>query len=96
MENVERRAEIGTEEWLFLGGRQVKELQRGKVWSVQVVGAGRGPLVRASLSAAQRANRKLRIYAVEKNPNAIISLQNLITTEGCAPLQKTTPRGVQL
>ncbi len=50
--------------------------------SAQVVGAGRGPLVRASLSAAERAKRKLRIYAVEKNPNAIISLQNLIATEG--------------
>ncbi|BDA41363.1 Protein arginine N-methyltransferase 5 [Coccomyxa sp. Obi] len=49
---------------------------------LMVVGAGRGPLVRASLSAAQRAKRRLRIYAVEKNPNAIISLQNLIATEG--------------
>ncbi|EIE25124.1 protein arginine N-methyltransferase 5 [Coccomyxa subellipsoidea C-169] len=49
---------------------------------LMVVGAGRGPLVRASLSAAERAKRKLRIYAVEKNPNAIISLQNLIATEG--------------
>lgn len=48
----------------------------------QVVGAGRGPLVRAALSAAQRAKRRLRVYAVEKNPNAIVSLQNLIATEG--------------
>jgi len=38
-----------------------------------VVGAGRGPLVRASLNAAQKADRKIRIYAVEKNPNAVVT-----------------------
>jgi protein arginine N-methyltransferase 5 len=37
------------------------------------VGAGRGPLVRASLSAADRAQRKVTVYAVEKNPNAVIT-----------------------
>mmetsp|Transcript_2186 Transcript_2186/g.5170 ORF Transcript_2186/g.5170 Transcript_2186/m.5170 type:complete len:276 (-) Transcript_2186:212-1039(-) len=47
-----------------------------------VVGAGRGPLVRASLKAAQRAKRKLRVYAVEKNPNAVVTLQHLIAQEG--------------
>ncbi|KAJ3595240.1 hypothetical protein NHX12_005083 [Muraenolepis orangiensis] len=36
-----------------------------------VLGAGRGPLVNAALSAAHHADRKLKIYAVEKNPNAI-------------------------
>ena len=41
---------------------------------LMVVGAGRGPLVRASLIAAQQADRKLRkVYAVEKNPNAIVT-----------------------
>ena len=50
----------------------------------QVVGAGRGPLVRASLSAAARCRRRLRVYAVEKNPNAVVTLHNLVATEGCA------------
>lgn len=50
---------------------------------VMVVGAGRGPLVRASLAAAAAAQRRVRVYAVEKNPNAIVSLQNLILYEGC-------------
>lgn len=38
-----------------------------------VLGAGRGPLVNASLRAARQADRKLRVYAVEKNPNAVIT-----------------------
>lgn len=40
---------------------------------LMVLGAGRGPLVNASLRAARQADRKLRVYAVEKNPNAIIT-----------------------
>ncbi|PNY18050.1 arginine N-methyltransferase, partial [Trifolium pratense] len=39
-----------------------------------VVGAGRGPLVRSSVQAAKRAGRKLKVYAVEKNPQAAIAL----------------------
>lgn len=38
-----------------------------------VVGAGRGPLVNRALEAADRAKYKVHIYAVEKNPMAIIS-----------------------
>lgn len=49
---------------------------------LMVVGAGRGPLVRASLQAARRAARALRVYAVEKNPNAVVTLQNLVEEEG--------------
>jgi len=49
---------------------------------LMVVGAGRGPLVRASLRASQKAGRKLQVYAVEKNPNAVITLQNLVVSEG--------------
>lgn len=48
---------------------------------VMVVGAGRGPLVRASLQAAKETGRKIRIYAVEKNPNAVVTLHNLIKLE---------------
>jgi type II protein arginine methyltransferase len=44
---------------------------------LMVLGAGRGPLVLASLRASRRSNRKLRVFAVEKNPNAVIILKNL-------------------
>lgn len=47
-----------------------------------VVGAGRGPLVKASLAAAETAQRTIRIVAVEKNPNAIITLRNMAVMEG--------------
>lgn len=38
-----------------------------------VVGAGRGPLVHASLNAAEMANQQIKVYAVEKNPNAVLT-----------------------
>jgi len=44
---------------------------------VMVVGAGRGPLVRAVFSAADFVQRKVRVYAVEKNPNAVLTLRTL-------------------
>ena len=40
---------------------------------IMVVGAGRGPLVDASLRAAYSVDRKVMIYAVEKNPGAVIT-----------------------
>jgi protein arginine N-methyltransferase 5 len=40
---------------------------------IMVVGSGRGPLVRACLRAAALAEREIKVYAVEKNPNAIIT-----------------------
>jgi protein arginine N-methyltransferase 5 len=43
---------------------------------IMVVGAGRGPLVEASLNASRRAKVKPRMWAVEKNPNAIITLRS--------------------
>lgn len=52
-----------------------------------VVGAGRGPLVRASLQAATRAEREIRVYAVEKNPNAVVTLRNLVRSEGWENVQ---------
>ncbi|XP_047326834.1 protein arginine N-methyltransferase 1.5-like [Impatiens glandulifera] len=48
---------------------------------VIVVGAGRGLLVRAAFKAARETRRRVRIYAVEKNPNAVISLDNMIKNE---------------
>ncbi|KAL6011743.1 Protein arginine N-methyltransferase 5 [Asimina triloba] len=49
---------------------------------LMVVGAGRGPLVRASLQAAEETGRKLKVYAVEKNPNAVVTLHSLLKMEG--------------
>ena len=48
-----------------------------KVTVLMVVGAGRGPLIEASLRAAVTARRQLRVYAVEKNPNAVVTLRNM-------------------
>ncbi|XP_034947446.1 protein arginine N-methyltransferase 5 [Chelonus insularis] len=44
---------------------------------IMVVGAGRGPLVRATLNAADIAKVAVKVYAIEKNPNAIITLHAL-------------------
>ncbi|KAF2362290.1 PRMT5 oligomerization domain [Trinorchestia longiramus] len=41
---------------------------------IMVVGAGRGPLVRRALVAASQAERNIKLYAVEKNPNAVLTL----------------------
>uniref|UniRef100_A0A7N0U6W9 Protein arginine N-methyltransferase n=1 Tax=Kalanchoe fedtschenkoi TaxID=63787 RepID=A0A7N0U6W9_KALFE len=49
---------------------------------LMVVGAGRGPLVRAALEAADETERKLKVYAVEKNPNAVVTLHSLVKLEG--------------
>ena len=47
-----------------------EEASAGRILVLMVLGAGRGPLVRASLKAAELSNRKVKVYAVEKNPNA--------------------------
>ena len=44
---------------------------------IMIVGAGRGPIVRASIKASKRASRATSIYALDKNPNAITTLYNL-------------------
>ena len=44
---------------------------------VMVVGAGRGPLVRASLRASERANIAIFVYALDKNPNAVVTLRQV-------------------
>lgn len=43
---------------------------------VMVVGAGRGPLVAASLRAAKRAAVQIKVWAVEKNHNAVHTLRH--------------------
>ncbi|KAM6453502.1 protein arginine N-methyltransferase 5 [Liasis olivaceus] len=52
------------------------EEKETNVQVVMVLGAGRGPLVNASLRAARQANRHIKIYAVEKNPNAVVTLES--------------------
>lgn len=42
-----------------------------------VVGAGRGPLVRSAFNASANVNRKIKMYVIEKNPNAIVTLSAL-------------------
>lgn len=53
------------------------EEKDNKVILVMVLGAGRGPLVTASLNAADKAGRRIKVYAVEKNPNAVVTLEGL-------------------
>ncbi len=48
----------------------------GVVPVVMVVGAGRGPLVAAAIRAARTAGVIITLYAVEKNPNALVTLHS--------------------
>ncbi|TPP64856.1 Arginine N-methyltransferase [Fasciola gigantica] len=48
---------------------------------VMVLGAGRGPLVNATLSASKRADCPVRVYVIEKNPNALYTLQDRMSHE---------------
>lgn len=61
-----------------LNDRVPDELKQKKTTIIMVLGAGRGPLVRAALNAAKNTERKVKIYVIEKNPNAIITLTALI------------------
>lgn len=44
-------------------------------------GAGRGPLIRRALSAAKKAKATIKVIALDKNPNAIVTLRNMIIDE---------------
>ena len=48
---------------------------------IWVCGAGRGPLVDRCLNAAERAGRSIRLTALEKNPNALVTLQDRQATD---------------
>lgn len=61
--------------------RVPEEDKATQVTVLMVVGAGRGPIVRASLRASRRSGRQVQVYAVEKNPNAVITLRNLLAEE---------------
>ncbi|KAI0787942.1 PRMT5-domain-containing protein [Fomes fomentarius] len=49
--------------------------------TICVAGAGRGPLVARALKAIERAKVEAFVYAVEKNPNAYVTLQERHKTE---------------
>jgi hypothetical protein len=51
---------------------------------VKVVGAGRGPLVRASLRAATASKRRVKIYAVEKV--SVVAYFSLFSSLASRPL----------
>jgi protein arginine N-methyltransferase 5 len=57
---------------------------------LMVVGAGRGPLVDASIRAAARADRLVRLFAVEKNPNAVITSVWLLFAPPCVASHRIT------
>uniref|UniRef100_A0AAG5DYL6 Protein arginine N-methyltransferase n=1 Tax=Anopheles atroparvus TaxID=41427 RepID=A0AAG5DYL6_ANOAO len=61
-----------------LTDRVPEEEKDTKTTIIMVVGGGRGPLVRAALNAATKANRRVKLYVIEKNPNAIVTLTALI------------------
>ena len=42
---------------------------------VMVLGAGRGPLVSAALRASKTSGVKIRLFAIEKNPHAVVILK---------------------
>jgi protein arginine N-methyltransferase 5 len=44
-------------------------------------GAGRGPIIKRALKAAKSQNIKIKVIALDKNPNAIVTLRNMIFEE---------------
>ncbi|CAK1599643.1 unnamed protein product [Parnassius mnemosyne] len=56
--------------------RQVKDNDQivNELCVIMVLGAGRGPLVRATLNAADITQTKVKVIAVEKNPCAVLVL----------------------
>ncbi|XP_034650532.1 protein arginine N-methyltransferase 5 [Drosophila subobscura] len=51
-----------------------------KLTVVMLLGGGRGPLARAIFNAAELTKRKVRLYIIEKNPNAIRTLSHMVQT----------------
>ena len=58
-----------------------------------MVGAGRGPLVAGCLRATKTSGRFVKIYAVEKNPNAFVTFvlpkfHALVVSDGFADCKR--------
>lgn len=45
---------------------------------IMIVGAGRGPLIRATLNASEISGCPVRVFALEKNPHAVNTLRALV------------------
>eukprot|EP00871_Galdieria_phlegrea_P002395 jgi/Galph1/3156/GphlegSOOS_G1807.1 len=60
-----------------------QDKQRDSEWPliVMVLGAGRGPLVRAAIQASNQVGIDIRIYAIEKNPYAAMTLKSIQKTD---------------
>ncbi|MBI2373994.1 MAG: hypothetical protein HYV07_08350 [Deltaproteobacteria bacterium] len=75
--------ELGTEKYttyLFAIRAALAHLALDEA-NVVVAGAGRGPLVEATLTASNDLGRRVRITAVEKNPNAAVTLRQRLRAE---------------
>ncbi|KAH8232850.1 hypothetical protein KR026_001038 [Drosophila bipectinata] len=60
--------------------RVTEEEAKKKLTVVMLLGGGRGPIARAILNAAQITKRQVRLYIIEKNPNAIRTLSHMLKT----------------
>ena len=58
-----------------------KHTAGGPAVTIMVLGAGRGPLVQASINAASEAQRSVKVYALDKNMNAVVTLRNRCKNE---------------
>lgn len=56
--------------------KAIEDLPKDKPAVVMVLGAGRGPLVQAVINAIYLTEKDIHIYAVEKNPYAISTLEH--------------------
>jgi protein arginine N-methyltransferase 5 len=65
--------------------------ERGRPIDVLVVGAGRGPLVARTLAASDATSRAVAIVAVEKNPNAVRTLSELVSSQGWGGAVRVVP-----
>jgi len=54
---------------------------KDKLITVLYFGAGRGPLIRRALTAAKQTKANVKVIALDKNPNAIVTLRNMIIDE---------------
>jgi len=54
---------------------------KDKEITVLYFGAGRGPLIRRALAAAKETGANVKVIALDKNPNAIVTLRTMIVDE---------------
>ncbi|KAJ6246878.1 protein arginine n-methyltransferase 5 [Anaeramoeba flamelloides] len=46
--------------------------------NVAIAGAGRGPIVKRAIKASMKSNIQINLYAIEKNPSALMVLRSII------------------